>query len=94
MELVFKCNFCDFMSDRKSVMEHEEQCQKNPAKHSCQTCTNASGISSYKCALGKEIPFGKCMIHCPNYAPGGDPEEKITKSFASMFGDPFGWYSK
>lgn len=91
MKPVFRCDYCEQMGTEKEISEHERECQKNPENRSCMSCANASGMTHIKCSLGKEIPAFNCIIHCVDYVPGGDPEHKTLKSFADIFGDPFGW---
>jgi len=91
MNLVFKCEYCQQMGTHKEILDHESVCPNNPSVRACTTCGNATGMIKIQCSLGKEIPSMKCIINCPDYVPGGHPEDKILKSFTDIFGDPIGW---
>ena len=55
MKPVFKCDYCDKMSDEETIRKHEEKCYYNPKNRMCFSCT-----------FGEIYPFGVCCRKNPD----------------------------
>lgn len=87
MKPVFKCDYCDFIGIESEVKKHEVECPENYTRRSCFTCKNAgfSGINSYTCAAGRDLPEGKMYEFCPKYERG-ESKDPLSDMFDIMLG--------
>lgn len=92
MNLVFKCDYCNFMGTEEEVREHEPKCYENYDRKSCNTCVHKGEIKYtndgwvYECSIGVNVPV-KCVYEfCPRYERKEKPKSYIN------FSNPFGWF--
>lgn len=90
MKQLFRCDFCDQTGTAEEIEKHEAECIHNYKKRSCFTCKHRKIISltSYGCALGKEIPIGKYVEQCSQYE--WDEKDEAKTTFEDIFDGIFG----
>lgn len=91
MKPIYRCDYCPHTGTAEEVLKHEAECVYNKTKRSCYTCgyRKGWGIRTFNCQKEVEIPEGKYMENCPNWAEDKrefDTNNPVTSVFDSFFG--------
>ncbi|WP_435109806.1 hypothetical protein [Nocardiopsis synnemataformans] len=84
----WRCPCCTYSRSRQEVVEaHIDVCWKNPGNRACRTCAHFQPADSERCdctyscpgvswpdtcRVGRELPDGRPVLHCPGWEPEED----------------------